>query len=107
MSKTDEHDPISPYQRRLYDAVIFGHDKGRSRANRALRAVWLSRRRLQRENSGLHARLRLVEALATDAQIASRDAKGPVRADWLYYALNGVGKPPEGFEAWKTARKAM
>jgi hypothetical protein len=98
-------DPISPYQRRLYDAVLFGFNKGRARGDRVIRALWLSRRRLQAENAVLRARLRLVEALATDAQIGAKSPRAGVRADWINHVLNGT-KAPEGFEAWQNTRKA-
>ncbi|WP_043654427.1 hypothetical protein [Nocardia thailandica] len=39
----DEPD-ISPYQARLYGAVIYGHDRARQKASRLLRVVWRSRR---------------------------------------------------------------
>jgi hypothetical protein len=97
--------PITAYQRRLYDAIIFAHGKGRARGNRVIRALWLSRRRLQAENAGLRARLRLVEALATDAQIGAKSPKAGVRADWINHVLNDT-KTPEGFEAWQNTRKA-
>ncbi|WP_306365343.1 hypothetical protein [Nocardia sp. CC227C] len=37
-------DEITPYQARLYNAVLFGERHARTRANKVLRVVWSSRR---------------------------------------------------------------
>ncbi|WP_029923889.1 hypothetical protein [Nocardia otitidiscaviarum] len=37
-------DDITPYQARLYNAVLFGEKHARIRANKVVRVVWISRR---------------------------------------------------------------
>lgn len=92
---------VTPYQARLYNAVIFGTEHGKRKPMEVLRRVWLSRRVWQQRALDAEARLRLVESLCGAQQRATRDGSAPVRADHLVYAMNPAGffRPPEGFEA--------
>lgn len=100
-------DTISPYQARLYTAVIFGHDRARRKGSRLIRVLWLSRRRWQDRAAVLEARLRLVEALVATEQIAQQDPGAAVRADLINYAVNPdiCFKPSDWAEALIEAKK--
>jgi hypothetical protein len=95
-------DQISPYQARLYGAVIYGHDRARQKAARVVRVLWASRRRLQAENAGLRARIESVQTVCAVVQISERNPNAGIRADWVNYALHPELYPePEGWHAVK------
>lgn len=99
-------DQISPYQARLYGAVLWGHERARSKAGRVIRVLWLSRRRLQAENADLRARIESVQNVCTVVQMTERNPNAGIRADWINYALNpGAYPEPEGWHVVKAATK--
>ncbi|MFD3594315.1 hypothetical protein ACFWU5_16450 [Nocardia sp. NPDC058640] len=92
---------VTPYQARLYNAVIFGTEHGKRKPMEVVRRLWKSRRVWQQRALDAEARLRLVESLCGAQQRATRNGAAPVRADHLVYAMNpgGYFRAPEGFEA--------
>ena len=110
VSKSDEIEGVTPYQARLYNAVLYGVEqatkKTRKPARRAVRALWDSRRALQAENARLRARIELIEDLAIDAQRSTGERAAVVGADWVLYASGRTWRPPNGFKTWLDSRKA-
>jgi hypothetical protein len=81
-------EPMTDYQRRILNANLYGYERGRRRAFRLVRVLWLSRRRLQVENADLRARINSIQTVCGVVQMLERDPQAAVRADWINYALH-------------------
>jgi len=90
----EEAAPVTPYQARLYGAVIHGYDRGRRRTERMVRVLWQSRRRWQleaeterKQAAQVLVRVRVAEAILE----ASGDT---VRTDLVRFALDPTVECP-------------
>lgn len=91
MTKSDLDDlgNITPYQARLYNAVLYGNDRARRKNTPVLRRLWASRRWWQARAIEAEARLALLEGLCTVQQLLQRDVAQPVvRVDLVLHAVD-------------------
>ncbi|MFD6400779.1 hypothetical protein [Nocardia sp. NPDC060249] len=99
---SDMDDVISPYQARLYNAVIFGERHGRRHATNELasllRRVWKSRRFWQARAIADAKTIDLVGALCEAEQRRAGIVNAFVRTDHILYALYPDGPPPQGWD---------
>ncbi|MEV6219921.1 hypothetical protein [Nocardia sp. NPDC051833] len=109
MAETD--DDISPYQARLYNAVIFGERHGRRHANAEmgslLRRLWTSRRRWQAQAVADEAAINLIGAMCEAEQRRAGIVSAFVRADHILYALYPDGDPPQGWDQVRSAAERI
>lgn len=109
MAETD--DDISPYQARLYNAVIFGERHGRRHANSEmgslLRRLWASRRFWQTRAMADEKTIDLIGALCEAEQRRAGIVAAFVRADHILYALYPDGDPPQGWDQVRSAAERI
>ncbi|WP_067496854.1 hypothetical protein [Nocardia ignorata] len=93
---------ITPYQARLYNAVIFGERHGRRHATNELssllRRVWMSRRSWQARAIADDKTINLIGALCEAEQRRAQIVDAFVRTDIILYALYGDGEKPHGWD---------
>ncbi len=111
MPEPDPTEPLSPYQARLYGAVVFGYEKGKSRSDKdlkgLLRKVWKSRRYWQARALDDGKRIDLIGALCEAEQRRAGIVNAFVRADHILYALYPEGDPPQGWDQVRIAAERI
>lgn len=98
MSSIEEAAPVTPYQARLYGAVIHGYDRGRRRTERMVRVLWRSRRFWQQRSEAVLQRVQIAEALLDGAAFWDQYGWKSVRADLIRYALDPTTERPDDWE---------
>ncbi len=91
---------VTPYQARLYNAVLHGYEGGKRKLAPALKRVWMSRRHWQARALDAEKRLRMLEVLClvaeeAEATMVSTAAVNHLAAPDRFPAPDGWG----GFES--------
>ncbi|MFC4128875.1 hypothetical protein [Nocardia rhizosphaerae] len=109
MSDLDE--VITPYQARLYNAVIYGERSGQRHVRAGmmslLRRVWTSRRRWQAQALADAKLIDFIGALCEAEQRRAGIVGAFVRADHILYALYPDGDPPQGWDQVRSAAERI
>ncbi|MFC4373333.1 hypothetical protein ACFO5K_04390 [Nocardia halotolerans] len=109
MSDIDE--VITPYQARLYNAVIYGERHGQRHVKAGmmplLRRLWTSRRFWQARALADDETINLIGALCEAEQRRAGIVNAFVRTDHVLYALYRDGEPPQGWDQVRFAAEQI